>query len=262
MEKPLFTAHNILLDDGTYTKDKNLPAMTHEPRLISAKKVFDSVLQGDRDRLRIADLGCLEGGYATEFARLGYDSLGIEVRDSNFAACNYVKSKTNLSNLHFAQDDVLNVERYGRFDGVFCCGLLYHLDKPREYLKVLGGITRKVLILQTHFALTDDFNQLGLSDTRFQLSPLEENEGIQGRWYEEFNEDTKVSDKDNMRWSSWENHRSFWPTKEYLLQSMYDAGFDLVMEEFDSLRPNIVQGLGREYYSTLRGTFIGIKSAA
>ena len=96
MEKPLFTAHNILLDDGTYTKDPSLPAMAKDPRFISAKNIFGSTLQGDRSRLRIADLGCLEGGYATEFARLGYDSLGIEVRESNFSACNYVKSKTEI----------------------------------------------------------------------------------------------------------------------------------------------------------------------
>lgn len=262
MHKPIFTAHNILLDDGTFTMNSTLPTMAESHRFIAAKKFFSTVFPDTADRYRIADLGCLEGGYATEFARLGYDSLGVEVRDSNYEACKYVKSKTSLDNLYFAKDDVLNIERYGRFDGIFCCGLLYHLDNPKEYLKVLGGITRKVLVLQTHFALTDEFNALGLNETKFQLSPLEENEGNLGRWYHEFPEETNVADKDNMRWSSWENHRSFWPTREYLLQSIYDAGFDLVMEEFDSFGPNIAQALGKQYYSTMRGTFIGIKSNA
>ncbi len=35
----------------------------------------------------IADLGCLEGGYAIEFARLGMISTGIEVRESNIRNC-------------------------------------------------------------------------------------------------------------------------------------------------------------------------------
>jgi hypothetical protein len=42
--------------------------------------VFPDGLRGKR----IADLGCLEGGYAVEFARLGMNATGIEVRDSNF----------------------------------------------------------------------------------------------------------------------------------------------------------------------------------
>ena len=262
MQKPIFTAHNILLDDGSYTKDQNLPVMSEDSRFISSKKLFNSLFHEATDRIRIADLGCLEGGYVTEFARLGYDTLGVEVRQSNYDACQYVKSKTSLNNLYFTKDDVLNIERYGRFDGIFCCGLLYHLDNPKEYLKILGGITRKILILQTHFALNEEYNSLGLNETKFQLSPIEENEGILGRWYQEFPQETMLSDKENMRWSSWQNHRSFWPTREYLLQSIYDAGFDLVMEEFDSFGPNIAQELEEKYYSTMRGTFIGIKSNA
>ena len=35
---------------------------------------------------------------------------------------------------------------------VFCCGLLYHLDKPKEFLDTLSAVTTKLLILQTHFS--------------------------------------------------------------------------------------------------------------
>lgn len=260
MNKPIFTAHNIALDDGTFTMDRDAPPMSTNARFVSAKRLFGSLFHGEKDRVRLVDLGCLEGGYATEFARAGYDTLGIEVRSSNIAACEYVKSKTDLKNLHFAQDDVLNVERYGRFDGTFCCGLFYHLENPVAYLKTLSKITRKVLILQTHFSLTEDYMPLGLAETKFRLSPLVEHEGIVGRWYGEFPEDTALPEKEQMRWSSWSNHRSFWPTREYLVKSMCDAGFDLVMEEFDSLQPDIIAGMGTSYYSSLRGTFIGIKS--
>jgi hypothetical protein len=44
--------------------------------------------------LRIADLGCLEGGYAVEFTRMGFSEVvGIEVRKSNFANCMFVKER-------------------------------------------------------------------------------------------------------------------------------------------------------------------------
>ena len=68
--------------------------------------------------LRIADLGCLEGGSTVEFARLGFQSLGIDVREPNIEACRYVQSKTALPNLTFARDDVWNIANYGSFDAV------------------------------------------------------------------------------------------------------------------------------------------------
>ena len=60
---------------------------------------------------------------------------------------------------------------------------------------------------------------------------------------------------------SWDNRRSFWIQREYLLQAIHDVGFDLVMEQFDSLGPNIAENMLGGYYKTnSRGTFIGIKT--
>lgn len=53
----------------------------------------------------LADIGCLEGGFSVEFARMGLDVTGLEVRESNMSACNYVKSRVNLPNLKFVKDD-------------------------------------------------------------------------------------------------------------------------------------------------------------
>jgi SAM-dependent methyltransferase len=259
-DKPEFTAHNILLDDQTFTMHAQLPTMNTNPRFLSASRVFKSVLHAEKSQLRIADLGCLEGGYATEFARLGYDTLGIEVRDSNFAACEYVKAKTNLPNLHFAQDTVLNLANYGRFDGVFCCGLLYHLENPRAYLQMLGQLTRKVLILQTHFSVGDEYAALGFRENPFNLGEVTSHEGLRGRWYQEFMVGTNEQVKDSMRWTSWENHRSFWLNKDQLLLAFHEAGFNLIFEQFDDLMADLPAALGQQYYKLLRGTFVGIKA--
>ncbi len=102
-----FTTHNIRLDDGTFTKPELTQSMANHPWFISARGMLDTVFPGDKSQLRLADVGCLEGGYAVEFARMGFQVLGIEVRQSNIAACNYVKSKTDLPNLEFVQDDAL-----------------------------------------------------------------------------------------------------------------------------------------------------------
>ena len=279
-----FTDHNIRLDDGTFTQPEFARSMVDYPWFISARGILETVFPGDKSQFRLADVGCLEGGYAVEFARMGFRVLGIEVRELNIAACNYVKSKTDLPHLEFVQDDALNIARHGVFDAVFCCGLLYHLDRPKQYLETLSSVTNKLLILQTHFSLINP------SDTKFQLprtvrkvsarlrkvsarllrkpepvnlvlSSPSENEGLAGRWYTEFSDDRSFSERETSKWSSWDNRRSFWIQREYLLQAIQDVGFDLVMEQYDNLEPNIAECLlGGSYQTNLRGTFIGIKT--
>jgi SAM-dependent methyltransferase len=276
-----FTGHNIRLDDGTFTKPESTRSMEDHPWFIAARGILETVFPGDKSQFRVADVGCLEGGYAVEFARLGFQVLGIEVRESNIAACNYVKSKTDLPNLEFAHDNALNIAKYGEFDAVFCCGLLYHLDRPKEYLQTVSSVTKKLLILQTHFSLINPGDvklrfpmwarsvlvglRWGLArllrkpaPVNYLLSARTENEGVPGRWYPEFENKSEAS-----KWSSWDNSRSFWIQREHLLQTIRDVGFDLVMEEYDNLEPNIAESLlGGSYKTNLRGTFIGIKTSS
>jgi 2-polyprenyl-3-methyl-5-hydroxy-6-metoxy-1,4-benzoquinol methylase len=272
-----FTAHNIRLDDGTCTKPDVWYTMEEYPWFISAQKILELTFPGDKRQLRIADLGCLEGGYTVEFARMGFQSVGLEVRDSNIAACRYVKSKTYLHNLEFVQDDAWNIAKYGSFDAVFCCGLFYHIGRPRQFLDVLSSVTKRLMILQTHFAeeqhrasvfpkrlrriLSRVVPTQETGTTTRKLSRLTKNEGLPGRWYTEFRTAKSFRHCGNNRWASWDNRRSFWIQREYLLQSIRDVGFDIVLEQFDSLGPDIAHALTRGYYKVQdRGAFIGIRS--
>lgn len=256
---PTFTAHNIRLENGQTTRPDIPDTMETDLRFQAARRVLETVFPGDKRRLRLADLGCLEGGYAVEFARMGFQVLGLEVRDSNIAACHYVKNHTNLPNLTFVQDDVWNITRHGHFDAVFCCGLLYHLDRPSAFLNQLAAVTTKLVILQTHFAPSTEGNTDG--DLRYPLSEPASHEGLEGRWYTEFEQEPTAVQRDEAKWSSWENFQSFWPRREFLLQAIRNAGFNLVLEQFDSLGPNIAESLlTGEYRTDCRGTFIGIKT--
>lgn len=255
--KPEFIAHNVRLDDGSYTRSPDLPAMDAYPWFVSTKRLLDTLYPGDRSKIRIADLGCLEGGYATEFARLGFDSMGLEVRESNMAACEYVKASTNLPNLRFVRDDAWNLAKYGSFDIIFCCGLLYHFDRPRAYVNLLGQCCTKLLLLRTHFAVADD-----TANTKHPISKMAEQEGLPGRWYrEKIMTDQAFTNREQFKLASWDNRTSFWVQREYLLQTIREAGFDMVMEQFDDLEGNIADQMLNGYYRTDgRGTFIGIKS--
>ena len=274
-----FTSHNIRLDDGSYTKPDVGYSMDVHPWFLAAKRILDATFPGDKSHLRIVDLGCLEGGYTVEFARLGLQALGIDVRELNIDACRYVQSKVNLPNLEFAQDDLWNIAKYGSFDAVFCCGLFYHLDKPREFLELLSRVTRRLLILQTHFSEAKDspplirprrfrrtlakfFPLKNTGTTTHKLSLLTRHEGLPGRWLPEFRSKRAFLDRENRRWASWNNKQSFWIQREFLLQSLRDSGFDLVMEQFDGLGPNIAYEMTEGSYRTsARSTFIGIKTS-
>lgn len=270
-----FTAHNVRLPDGTSTKPDEECFMDEHPWFVSAKRVLTTVFPDDRSDVRVADLGCLEGGYAAEFARLGYDSVGIEVRESNIAACRHISQQLQLPNLQFIRDDAWNICDHGMFDAVFCCGLLYHIDRPKAFLETMARATKKLLILQTHFSVDDFYarstflrplrnmlpKRFGRTD-KFKLSEICENEGLRGRWFTEFHGEPTSEDREAAKWHSWENHRSFWIQREYLLQAIQDVGFDLVFEQFDNLRPTISESMVDGYYHTdLRGTFVGIKTS-
>lgn len=227
------------------------------PWLTSHKKLLSQVFQGRTSGIKLVDLGCLHGAYAVEFAKMGFDALGIEAREENYRRCLVNQETHALPNLSFAKDTVWNVEKYGPFDVSFCSGLLYHLDKPGLFLEKLSQITRKVLIVQTHFSVAHQ------SHHNYALSAITTNEGLPGRW---FNEGEPYNEK--ALWSSWENSSSFWIQKEYLLGKIKECGFDLVFEQFDGYLPgpfeNHVQGrlgddLTTSYDRFLRSSFVGIR---
>lgn len=254
MTKPEFTAHNIRLADGTLTKPELPHDISAEPWLVSAKRVLALAFPGDKSRHSVLDLGCLEGGYSVEFARMGFRATGLEVRESSITACRWVQSRVDLPALSFVQDDAWNAPKHGTFDAVFCCGLLYHIDRPRAFIKMLSSIASRVVILQTHFA-TDKPNNV------FNLSPMCENENAAGRWFTEFAAPPDQQTKEGSRWASWDNLKSFWLTRGWLMQCLSENGFDMVFEQFDSLAPAIVDSMNVGYYQTQdRGTFVGIRT--
>lgn len=100
-----FTAHPVRLPDGSLTIPDLDWDMSQHPLFVAAKRVLINHFQGELEGKTIFDLGCLEGGYTAEFARLGMEATGMEVRTSNFQNCELVRKTLNLSNLYFVQDD-------------------------------------------------------------------------------------------------------------------------------------------------------------
>lgn len=246
-----FSAHNIVLPDGVQTKPES-PILANTQTARAAVRMAAALCPPvGEPRPRVADLGCLEGGYAVEFARAGYDVVGIEARSESIARCKYVQRELGLENLAFVHDDVRNLEQYGQFDVVFCCGLLYHLDSPFEFLLKLGRNTTRLLLLQTHYAEHQP-------NPSYPLSDLAQHEELLGRWYLEApnGQWASLEQMEASLWASWQNTASFWPLKRHLLKAMQSAGFPVVCEQFDALE-DIVEDPYIERHS--RSTFVGIK---
>lgn len=201
-----FTAHNIELPGGARTWPEGGELLEDSSRCLTALRLLgEQCPPGGRSAFRVADLGCLEAGYTLAFAMAGYSVTGIEARAENMAKCRLVQDAYPLPNMGFIQEDARNLKRCGAFDAVFCCGLLYHLDEPAAFLKMLGEQTRRLLIVQTHHS----------------LSCPEEHEGYRGCWHPDVPGDGDV-------WGSWGNNRSFWLGRDELMRAMRDAGFTQV----------------------------------
>ena len=99
--------------------------------------------------------------------------------------------------------------------------------------------------------------------TTHKLSRLSYNEGLARPLAFEFSSQKAFNDRANRRWASWDNRKSFWIQREYLLQSIRDANFDIVMEQFDGLGcPNIADEMTTgSYRSSGRSTFICMRTS-
>jgi len=249
-----FTMHKILLQNGVKTINDDQVLLAESAVWKSIEKTIDLFIPStpaERKNMRVADLGCLEGGYAAEFARMGFETIGIEAREDNLQKCNYVKANLPYANLNFIKDDARNVGNYGTFDITLCYGLLYHLNDPVAFLRTLEKCTSKMLLLNTHFAPERDFRyNLGFlnkyvigpiqkrtgffeSQKNYRLSRIKENEGYRGRWYREWNKNEKKEKVEKLLWASYNNPKSFWLCKKDLTHALHDIGFKAVYEPFD-----------------------------
>ncbi len=254
---PHFTAHNIRLDDGSQTLPEAGRTIGELPLFLSVARMLRTMFPGGLAGRSIIDIGCLEGGYATEFARLGMDAVGLDVRRSNIEACEWVRARVDLPNLRFVQDDAANLDRHGPFDVVFMNGLFYHLEHPRRMMESVGRNCRKAVFIQTHFTQPGD----SAAVAHFGLSEMTEHEGLQGRWYHEHGDvPPDVLDRD-MRWASWSNTRSFWLDKPDLLHLLALSGFDIVLEQYDQLGRPLAKRIRTGAYALQdRSLFAGIKA--
>lgn len=110
------------------------------------------------ERLRVLDLGCLEGSMSIPMAQRGCEVVGLEIRAPSLRKARFVSRVLDLPNTTWVQGDMLALETFGlgTFDLVLCFGTLYHVDAPDLYpfVRAIDRSCRGIAIFDTHVALT------------------------------------------------------------------------------------------------------------
>jgi SAM-dependent methyltransferase len=237
-EHGAWTAHNIALGEGVFTRDEGPSG--EELKLRRAVGLIADLTGKPWSDLRILDLGCLEGLYAVEFARRGAEVVGIEVRRPNIEKARFARDALGLETLELLEEDVreLSRERHGEFDVVLCWGILYHLTVPAvfEFAERMADVCRGFAIIDTHVAL-DEADMAGVTPESFwidpaKLGPVEEHEHgghvYRGRMFHEHPPETSSEEIRDSLWAALD-HDSFWLTMPSLLNLLRRSGFGSVL---------------------------------
>ena len=102
----------------------------------------------------ILELGALEGGHTFILAkRPGIKRiLALEGRETNLRKARFLQELLRVKNAEFVKTNLEegDLAALGKFDAVFCSGLLYHLPEPWKLIEKLPAIAPK-LFIWTHY---------------------------------------------------------------------------------------------------------------
>ena len=110
----------------------------------------------------ILELGALEGAQTFILAeRPGVQRvLALEGREANLRKARFVQELLQVRNVEFAQTNLEHADltQYGKFDVVFCCGLLYHLPEPWKLVEQLPAVASSLFIWTQYAAEEEAFD--------------------------------------------------------------------------------------------------------
>jgi SAM-dependent methyltransferase len=91
------------------------------------------------------DVGCGVGHFAALLTGLGLQVTAVDGRNENVQ-----EAQRRYPRIRFEQCDAEDsaLLNFGRFDLVFCFGLLYHLENPLRAIRHLYGMTEKLLLVE------------------------------------------------------------------------------------------------------------------
>jgi SAM-dependent methyltransferase len=156
----------------------------------------------------ILELGALEGGHS--FALSNRPTVqrvvAAEGRPSNIERAVFVQKLLNADKVKFVEANLesFDLSALGKFDAVFCSGLLYHLPEPWKLIELCAQVSPNVF-MWTHYA--------GENEAKETLRDL------RGKWHQEGGLLDPLSGL---------SKRSFWPTLGSLVSMLTASGYRTV----------------------------------
>ncbi len=173
-------------------------------------------------KIRVLDLGSYEGIFSIGFAQLGAEVVSIEGKEINFAKMKAAKEYLGLKKLDTVQVDVrtVNKEKYGQFDLILACGIMYHLDAPSvfEVTENISNMARHSAIIDSHIALSRPISLSYKEKTYW------------GKNHKEYNAGTSTYEKQLNLAGALDNNESFWLTRISWLNLLKNLGFGTAYE--------------------------------
>jgi SAM-dependent methyltransferase len=174
------------------------------------------------EALRILDLGCGEGVYAIEAGLGGAEVLAIDARTERMDAGAAVAARHGLDNVSFRQEDVRGLDRedHGKFDVVYCLGLLYHLDALEVFdvLERIFAVCGRLLIVDTLISLDPELE-------------IRHGDGVyEGQRVREHEDDDPAEVRRERLLRSIDSTFAFRFTQAALVAALRDVGFTSVLE--------------------------------
>ena len=179
-----------------------------------ADAAIDQFFESFPDARSVLELGSLEGSHTFALARHPGDRhvLAVEGREYNVEKARFVQRATGVHNVQFVRGDLeeLDLTAFGRFEAIFCSGLLYHLPEPWKLVKRLSELSDN-LFIRTHYALESNVNMLANGFPGYKFPESGYNDPCSGL-----------------------SPSSFWPTLEGLQHLLAVNGFPFVtiLEDF------------------------------
>jgi 2-polyprenyl-3-methyl-5-hydroxy-6-metoxy-1,4-benzoquinol methylase len=172
----------------------------------------------------VLDLGCLKGSFSFEFAKLGKQVVGVDIRQKSIDEAELKKKELGLD-VSFKVGDALDVKEYA--DLVLCAGILYHLANP---FKLIEQMDCKYAIIDTHVCPDGiEIAKTANGETR-KVSNVEYGGNLyQGIIFKEHNEGDSLELRESRPWSSLHNTTSLWLTHSSLVKFL-ENHFSVVLK--------------------------------
>jgi len=175
------------------TKQPIFDAVHYESLNTSRGAVVSALLAQLKEPLQLRtaiDVGCGLGYFSALLKSLGFEVSAVDGRQQNVEEANRRNPGINFACCDAQSPELL---KQGKFDLVFCFGLLYHLENPFLTIRYLREMTRNLLLVEgVIYPGADPI--MGLVD-----EGLTEDQGL--------------------------NHVAFYPTESCLVKMLYRSGF-------------------------------------